>query len=61
MIRTFGGIGPHIIHGVISLQTNMNLTFLYIFFNFVAIYRHLKTQLSMIKRQLKIKPDQIFF
>lgn len=31
MIRTLGGIGPHIIHGVISLQTNMNLTFLHFF------------------------------
>lgn len=59
MIRTLGGIGPHIIHGVISLQTNMNLTFLHFIFIF-SLSRHLKTQLSMIKRQIKIKPDQIF-
>lgn len=56
-IRTLGGIGPHIIHGVISLQNNMNLTFLHFF----SLSRHLKTQLSMIKRQIKIKPDQVFF
>lgn len=37
MIRTLGGIGPHIIHGVISLQNNMDLTFLHFFFNFFAI------------------------